>query len=162
MVNRKSVSKFYYGAVVLYALLIFFVVAGSGIWGLGIRFFSAQGNSMDPSIKEGFLMYVVPQHKYRVGDAIVFTSQRNPRLLTTHRILHDNETSFITKGDNNSATDNEYVRASQIVGRVAFSIPLLGGVYIFLKSFLGTVLFFYLPAAVFLFIEGRKIARNLL
>ncbi len=159
MVNRKTADKFYYGAIIFYALLILFIVAGSGV--MGVRFFSAQGNSMDPSIKEGFFMCVVPQNNYHVGDAIIFTSHNNPSLLTTHRILHDNKTSFITKGDNNNATDKEYVHVSQIVGKVVFNIPLLGGVYIFLKSFLGTMLFFYVPAAFFLFIEGKRITRNL-
>ncbi|MFC7137321.1 hypothetical protein ACFQRB_14425 [Halobaculum litoreum] len=54
--------------------------------------------------------------------------------------------SFRTKGDANEDPDPQPVAASNVVGVVAFHIPLIGHVVSFAGSDLGIVVFVILPA----------------
>ena len=83
-------------------------------------------------------------------------SSLDKKSLTTHRVVKiEQETglAFITKGDANNNPDITAVSPDQVVGIVAFTIPYLGFLAGFIKTPLGFILFFLIPAVVLL---GRE------
>ena len=97
--------------------------------------------SMVPTININDAIVVKRENndKYVVGDVITFQSEENnyEGYPITHRIIEkeevdENQSSYITKGDNNAIVDPERVNTSDIYGRVMFVIPKLG----YFKNFL--------------------------
>jgi signal peptidase len=96
----------------------------------GGRVFAIRTGSMAPSMPVGALVIssaVNPQDLV-VGDAITISLGGGTAL--THRIAaivqQDDRQMFRLKGDANPAPDPVLVVPEQILGRVAFSLPLLG------------------------------------
>ena len=93
------------------------------------------GQSMEPSYHTGDLVYVeqVTAEDLSVGDVVKFTVGNEP---VVHRIIEiagEGESPvFVTQGDNNNTADAPIV-AAQIDGRVAFSVPKIGWLQIWIK-----------------------------
>jgi signal peptidase len=108
-------------------------------------------SSMSPAIKAGGLVVVndVPTSEIDSGDVITFRrgGGANP---VTHRVVEINRgaetTRFTTKGDANEQPDSEPVPAGDVVGKVWFSIPLVGYLIAFGNSRLGLVALVIVPA----------------
>jgi signal peptidase len=113
--------------------------------------------SMEPAIQTGSVVIVRPVDLYTIkqGDIVMFSSL-DKKSLTTHRVVKiepEARPRFITKGDANNNPDITPVLPDQIVGIVAFNIPYLGLLKGFIKTPLGFILFFLIPAVVLL---GRE------
>ncbi|MCU0631269.1 MAG: signal peptidase I [Methanoregulaceae archaeon] len=113
--------------------------------------------SMEPALKTGSVVIVRPVDLLTIqqGDIVMFSSL-DKKSLTTHRVVKiEQETglAFITKGDANNNPDITAVSPDQVVGIVAFTIPYLGFLAGFIKTPLGFILFFLIPAVVLL---GRE------
>lgn len=91
-------------------------------------------NSMYPTLKVGDLFFINPLSKGGVGKIIVFKMNGH---WTVHRVYADVDGGYITKGDNNVATDQQNgfskpVNASDIAGEVItlngnpIKIPVIG------------------------------------
>jgi signal peptidase I len=114
--------------------------------------------SMEPAIQTGSVVIVHPVDLSTIqqGDIIMFSSL-DKKSLTTHRVAKiepEPGLRFITQGDANNNPDITPVLPDQIVGIVAFNIPYLGILTGFIKTPLGFILFFLIPAVVLL---GREI-----
>lgn len=103
------------------------------LWGvrlLGMDVFVVQSGSMEPAYHVGSVVYVKPvdADELEAGDVITF--QITGTVRGTHRIVEVVEDggsrAFRTKGDANEEADLGLVKPSAIVGKVVFSIPLLG------------------------------------
>jgi signal peptidase I len=105
--------------------------------------------SMTPTLSPGDVLFLqgVPSDQIEVGDIIVFRNPRNPDDLIVHRVvqivIRDGRHYFTTKGDNprTNPWSLSYERdfsATYIVGRVIFKIPLVGWVWIAVKTPVGT------------------------
>ena len=89
--------------------------------------------SMVPTFRPGDLVVVrpTPVEQLRVGDVVTFQPQPGVATLITHRIIdigHDAAgavSTIQTKGDANNVADPTLV-PDQIMGRVWYSIPLIG------------------------------------
>ncbi|MHB9143909.1 MAG: signal peptidase I [Symbiobacteriia bacterium] len=98
----------------------------------GTQWLVVVSNSMWPALKTGDLVAVRPvtAPQLQVGDIITYEDSRDRNVLVTHRIvardLAAGTAVFQVKGDNNPVVDPELVRAAQVVGRVAFHLPLAG------------------------------------
>jgi signal peptidase len=99
---------------------------------------------MEPTYLTGSVVYVqqVDTDELKKGDVITF--KINSTTLVTHRIVElvpDEENPevmlFRTKGDNNNTVDGTLVNPKNVVGKVAFGIPLLGYVSAFLQTTAG-------------------------
>ena len=113
--------------------------------------------SMEPALRTGSVVIVHPVDLSTIqqGDIVMFSSL-DKKSLTTHRVVKiEPETGlgFITKGDANNNPDITPVLPDQVVGIVAFNIPYLGLLTGFIKTPLGFILFFLIPAVVLL---GRE------
>ncbi|MDZ7687587.1 MAG: signal peptidase I [Halobacteriales archaeon] len=122
----------------------------------------AESGSMEPAIDEGDGFFLVPSQlsSVGVGDVVTFQAENvNGGELTTHRVVAETDTGYITKGDDNPFTDQDTgepaVTDAQIVGVVPtlgdspVTVPMLGtfvegtrgvvtSVQEFLSSSLGT------------------------
>jgi signal peptidase len=115
-----------------------------------------RSGSMSPSIQSGDIVVVesVSSDDIERGDVITF--QRDSRSTTgdrtkriTHRVVAINDSKdglrFYTKGDANEERDLQPVAASQIVGKVWFSVPLVGWGVAFANTNLGRILLLVVP-----------------
>lgn len=105
------------------AFLLTFAVLMLGIRGL--RVFVVLSNSMAPEFMRGDVVFTLPQHNYSVGDVVLFDA-RGSKKTVMHRITKIKSEIYITKGDSNEFEDAEKLVFEEILGKVQFSIPLLG------------------------------------
>lgn len=93
--------------------------------------------SMEPALRPGDIVVVVPQEVYRVGDVVTFQPEAGDPTLITHRIIAVTNSgygaTFTTQGDANGAPDDPIVPA-QIMGRVAYRVPFVGHAVTFVQN----------------------------
>lgn len=103
--------------------------------------------SMEPEFSPGDMLIIKKENAYQTGDVVTYEQQGS---FITHRIIEQDETSFLTKGDANNAPDGARIRYADIYGTVLFVLPGMGNVALFLKSPLGALV---LIAAFLLLVE---------
>ena len=100
----------------------------------------AESGSMEPAIDEGDGFVLIPSQisgSPNAGDIVTFQAEQvQGGKLTTHRVMGETETGYITKGDDNPFTDQDSgeppVTDAQIVGEVVtvggspVTVPMLG------------------------------------
>lgn len=82
-------------------------------------------DSMAPTIKRFSLVYIRPIQEddtLAVGNIVMIKS---PGIPVLHRIVEIDESTIITKGDNNEGVDRS-IEASDVRGKMLFAIPLIG------------------------------------
>lgn len=132
--------------------------------------FVVQSGSMEPAIQTGSVVFVnaVPssavQDRISEGDVITY-AEGGAAATTTHRVVekHYNGQSvrFTTKGDANDDVDPESVYRDEVVGKVLFSIPLVGYVVAFGSTRLGWLVMVLLPVTLLIASELWTLYRAL-
>lgn len=155
----------YFIYTILFIVLIFsgFLLSTSKTTILVIRNFTVLSGSMEPSIKTGSLVFIIPKQTYKNGDVISFS--QNGQLVVTHRIVktitEGAEKQYITKGDANNTADKTLVPESAVIGKEIFAVPYIGSFSIFLKTLPGLIIFIILPALLFIIFEAFNIISEL-
>jgi signal peptidase I len=122
--------------------------------------FLVQSGSMAPAINTGDLIFVKPVASYQVGEIITFIDRDSKKV--THRVYKINyDNTFLTKGDANSVVDSGSVNPQQIIGKVFLSLPYLGYVINFSKTFPGIITLVIIPSTIIVYDEFRKIFSEL-
>jgi signal peptidase len=141
--------------LILFAGMVIISIIPSLKFPGGYRLFVVQSPSMEPTIKTKSLVIVQPQIEYQTTDIITFLSPNQnggKYLTTTHRlqmIINQNgKILYMTKGDANKLSDEEFVQQEKVVGKVVKIIPFLGWLFNIIKSPMGIFLFVFLPAAL--------------
>jgi signal peptidase I len=144
------------------AILILLLIISGSLFTIISPFFGWRtevviSGSMEPALQTGSVVIVRPVDPDTIqnGDIIMFFSP-DKKSLTTHRVVKTEPEpglGFITKGDANHNPDITPVIPAQIIGIVAFNIPYLGLLTQFIKTPLGFILFFLIPAVILL---GRE------
>ncbi len=123
---------------------------------LGYTPLSVQTESMAPTFEAGDLIIIkkVDPSTLREGDIITFhTIIMNQYALNTHRIneIRDDNgyRTYVTKGDNNQASDTHIIADGDIVGRYVTRIAGFGRVMDFLTSSAGFLIVIVLPMLIF-------------
>jgi signal peptidase len=117
-------------AVLVVMLAAVVVTAGITLFApaLGGRALAIAGGSMEPAIPRGSLVLAVPGASYGVGDVVAV--QAGGATPYTHRVIRvaerDGRPYFETKGDASAAPDSQLVPLDALIGRVVFTLPLLG------------------------------------
>lgn len=121
----------------------------------GYHLFVVQSSSMEPAIKTKSLVVVYPQIEYQTNEIITFLnpSQEGEKYTTTtHRlqmIINQNgKVAYMTKGDANQFSDDQFVPQDKVVGKVVKIIPYIGWLINIIKSNFGVAIFIFLPAAI--------------
>lgn len=106
---------------------------------IGYKSFAVISGSMEPNIPVGSIVYAkeIDYKDLKVDDVITY--QLGSDTIVTHRIkeINDKEKTVVTKGDANETIDSSPVNYKQIIGKVAFSLPLLGYISVYVKTPLG-------------------------
>ncbi|HEY5267008.1 MAG TPA: signal peptidase I [Acidimicrobiales bacterium] len=110
-------------AVLFLGLWIFFAptkLGGSSTYTV------TSGVSMQPLLFKGDLAVVRSEPSYHVGDIVLYNSAvlHAPVL---HRIFKIQNGNYFFKGDNNSFVDPGYATRAELVGKLWFHIPKVGG-----------------------------------
>lgn len=166
----KILSSIVFVFLVLIILLIIFYIArinylakNDRLGDIHLNFYTILTQSMHPAIKAGdvVITYRHDDNKYKKGDVITFVSNANGGINITHRIEKvydkDNNPSYKTKGDNNSAPDNEIVEGKYIHGKVFLTLPKVGYIQQFLVSKTGWIVAVVLPALGIIIYDILKI-----
>jgi signal peptidase len=156
MVNKLSKILYYLLTTVIVLVVLFFVISALPIPG-GAKTFVVQSGSMEPAIRTGSIVVVLPQEKYQTGDVITFGPYSKSRPLTTHRIVEVTSTGYVTQGDANNATDARTVLSSNVIGRVRFSIPYFGYAVAAAQKPMGFIILIAVPALLLIWDEVKKI-----
>ena len=95
---------------------------------------SVQSGSMEPAIKKGSVIVIIPSSDYKIGDVVTFKKNRTP---ITHRVVDIKKKEinvYVTKGDANESLDMWEVYENDIIGKSVFSVPFLGYIVDFIKK----------------------------
>ncbi len=108
------------------ALTVVFVVFNIAS---GAKGYAVTSNSMRDTLNRGDLVFVkaVSFEELKVGDVITVSSTDGKRFFT-HRIVEINtsDKTVTTRGDANGANDPMPAEEQRIVGKLWYSVPLLG------------------------------------
>lgn len=106
---------------------------------LGMDTLAVLSGSMEPNIPVGSIIVIddVKFEDLKVNDVVTYSLSDST--LVTHRVIDiDNDSQLIkTKGDANDVDDGEPISFNRIVGKLVFSVPLLGYLSIYMKTPLG-------------------------
>lgn len=129
-----------------------------------LKFYVVSSGSMEPSIKLGSAILVMPKNNYLPGDVITFYSGGDKKNPVTHRIMVKNlgDKTYSTAGDANGDFDRSLVNEQDIVGGVALSLPYLGYLINFAKLPYGFLLLVIIPATIIIYEELKTIKKELL
>ncbi len=120
--------------------------------------------SMEPAIKTGSVVFVLPVKHYEIGNVITFKNNNEKEKSTTHRIKNtevvEGKMLYITKGDANENVDARKVTENEIIGRTVFWIPYIGYVVDFAKRPIGLLIIILVPGVMIVVGEGKKILRE--
>lgn len=128
--------------------------------------------SMSPALRPGTLVVAFPvaPSRIRPGDVVMFRKPDRPERIVTHRVVTvAPDGSLTTKGDANDAPDPWRVRAADVMGKVAVTIPRAGPVLDTARSRAGFVLLMVIPGVAVLmneaaswrrFLRGRRSSRR--
>lgn len=163
MLLKKSIS-------VLTSLFLIAVIAITGILFVGkvnggkTVLFGSQimvvlSGSMSPAFDTGSIVAVKPVafHDVKVNDIITF---KDPEGLTiTHRVIEVGAGQLITKGDANDGKDTSPVTPDRLIGKVQYSVPLIGYFIEFARSGLGMLLMLAVPGVYLIVSQVWKLLR---
>jgi len=131
----------------------------------GWKALSVQTGSMKPAIKPGDLVLAhrVPPADIKVGDVITYASPQKKGQTITHRVVEvlkspNGLNRFVTKGDANPVAD-PVVYQNQIIGTTHATIPKLGFLFNWLRTWVGLTIVIYIPALLVVAVEIKKLAR---
>lgn len=106
---------------------------------LGYQSLAVLSGSMEPEISVGSIVYTkeTDPTSLQVGDIITYRLSADT--MVTHRIAEINteDQTVVTKGDANDIVDGSPVAYSDIVGKVAFHLPWIGYISIYIKTPIG-------------------------
>jgi signal peptidase len=135
---------------------------------MGANLLVVVSQSMEPTIPMGSIVVSHPQtvpDEIGIGDVITFVvpDVGGKEVLVTHRVVEvigsGVELQFRTQGDAVEDPDMALVTPDQLVGRVWFSLPLIGYLVAFIRTPLGYIVLVGLPALVFILSEWWTILR---
>lgn len=149
-------------STVLIVLLVALVLLLHGSKLIGINTYAVLSGSMEPSYPTGSIVYVRPiaGDEVKIDDPITFCS--DGKTVVTHRAVKiDAEAkTIVTRGDANE-TDDAAIGFDDVIGKVVFSVPLLGYVAVFLSTVAGKC---FLVAgfllAIILILLSEKVFKN--
>lgn len=98
----------------------------------GCQIYNVVSGSMEPAIPTGSIVYVKSAEASEInkGEVIAFYSEKGSGAIITHRVVKNQLISgkFITKGDANEKEDVTPVDYDRLIGKVVFSMPVMGSV----------------------------------
>ena len=128
---------------VLLILIIILCVPVTLPKALGYEVYTVISGSMEPAIPTGSLVLIEGEEPKNVnpGDIIAFYGGPDSNAIITHRVVENRVVmgEIVTKGDANADKDMNPAGYDDFIGKVVFSLPILGKVAQFLTSITGKI-----------------------
>jgi signal peptidase len=170
-IDIKKILNIAYGTVLVLVLLLAVLVIFSNTEVIsGYSMYVVESGSMEPAIHTGSVIVVSDADEYEEGDIVTVQPVEQPSETYTHRIDEitdpsagsgqEGESLYITKGDANDSADITPVTEDQIVGKVDFSVPLVGYAVTFSKTQLGFILLVVVPMVLIIANEVGAIKKE--
>ena len=107
-------------------------------------------SSMAPDIDRGSLVVIVPPaHPLATRSVVAFRDTADPSRMVIHRVVEVFHTPsgvlYRTKGDANAQHDPRPLRPDEVIGRVAWSAPHIGGWIAWARTVPGMIVVLGLP-----------------
>ena len=139
----KSVLRFFAFLIILADILVPVAVIVPQLGGYVP--FAVVSASMAPAIPVGSMVYVsyAEPETIQPGEVITFYMNVEAETTTTHRVV-ENDTqkkAFVTKGDANEKVDIVPIPYSSVLGRVIFTIPVLGFILLGINLIYGKIMY---------------------
>ena len=137
---------------------------------LGANLLVVLSQSMEPAIPMGSIVVSQPNtaaDEIEVGEVITFNAlgPNGDQALITHRVVEvlgsGSGVRFSTQGDAVEDPDMTLVSSSNLVGRVWFSLPLVGYMVAFIRTPVGYLVLIGLPALLLIVSEWRVTFRSI-
>lgn len=138
----KGIINFFQILINTFVILLFlFLISLLALPFFGFKPYAVVSGSMEPGLPVGSLILskVTEPETIKEGDIITFRISDGSANRATHRVVRVEESSFITKGDNNKDIDTNPISFKDLIGKVVFSLPLLGFLYYFLSTLAGKI-----------------------
>lgn len=133
----KKVCDFLSGVIFVFLVIMALLMFVPNL--IGYKSMAVISGSMEPNIPVGSIVYAKKADfdDFKVGDVVSYTISESS--MVTHRVesIDNDARTLTTKGDANETVDGSPVEENQIVGKVAFSVPLIGFISIYIKTPLG-------------------------
>jgi signal peptidase len=125
------------------ALVWFFVLRPVSLGGPA-DYVIVSGHSMEPDLHTGDVVVAFHQHRYEVGDVVVYrVPQGEPAAgdRVIHRIVGGSATKgFVMKGDNKQGIDPWRPTERDVVGKEIVTVPRIGTALAEIRSTLGVAI----------------------
>src|SRR3989344_7399949 len=174
-VSIKAILK-----IINFAVSVILVVAAAFLVYVAVPYFGnkaliVRSGSMQPAVGVGDLVIVHSKDstvtpapgifpKYKVGDVVAFSGQKDAKTITTHRVVNvegkDGKIAYTTKGDANNAPDANPVGEDKILGKAAFKIAGLGKIFALVKTKNGFLALVIMPAILVIIFEIMNVFRE--
>jgi signal peptidase len=147
-----------------FLLLSIVSISGLALWRMpSVQLMTVESGSMTPAIRKGDAVVLRPvkSSDLKVGDVVSYRSPADQSIIITHRIVEVEKTwkQVITKGDNVGRNDKP-LPMSEIVGKVDLRVAYLGYALDFLRTPAGLATCVYLPAALIIGLELRRLTKH--
>jgi len=156
-----SICKAIFWLVFIFAALVVII---SSVKLFGYSMFVVKSGSMETAIHTGSVVFDKTVDGYAINDVITFKISGSKDTVT-HRIVEikneEDVVLYTVKGDVNNASDPDPVLKDNVVGKVIFSVPLLGYIVAFIKTIPGLVIFIILPSLIVVYGEIDKIKKEI-
>lgn len=110
-----------------------FLAFGPANVGGPVTYMVISGNSMEPDLHRGDLVFVRSVRSVEVGDAVAYRSTRTGQHVL-HRVIGTAADRFIVKGDNNSWVDSSQPTMDDVIGRYWLRVPAVGSFLSWLRT----------------------------
>ena len=140
---------------IITALLLILIVSQIVLLLLGFKLMVVKTGSMNPDIPQGSLIYIKNYNtkeefyeNIKIGDDITYKTSSG--VVVTHRIisLDSDNNKITTQGIIENATVDAPISYENVLGKVRFSIPVIGYVVMFMQTWYFWVIFIYLIAII--------------
>lgn len=115
--------------------------------------------SMSPTFDTGSIVAVKPTkfEEIQKGDIVTFRNEDD--LTVTHRVVAISDGKLTTRGDANNGDDSMPVTADRLIGKVQYSVPLIGYLIEFIRSKVGMLVFLGVPGIYLIVSQIWKLFR---
>ena len=118
-------------------------------------------SSMAPDIDRGALVVIVPPvHPLAVRSVAAFRDTVDPSRTVVHRVIEVIHTPtgvlYRTQGDANAQPDPRPLPSAEVIGRVAWSAPHIGGWITWMRSLPGLIVVLGLPVTAVVVDSARR------
>lgn len=140
----KVIGNIGFAIFMIVMTILIFITVQSKLTGkepsiLSHKLYIVDSGSMSPTIKEDSMIIVKEEkpEEIKEKDIITYYGYENSRV--THRVIEVQNQGefFITRGDANDSNDPFPLEGKKLIGKVVYIIPLVGGIFRFIRTDLG-------------------------